>query len=176
MGYPLTGYLYREFQVLDMKEVQADHELYLVRQDGTYRVVEDAARFLMEADPDLDPDDGVWIVDRRERLFAFRIQTDGHDVVASVRSALVDIREVFGADLTDGLERLVRYFQLLLRPAEAMAGGGKHPASPYEAASLITEDLDKNPPRLPGMSIIVQGIEPLSQWALTGSGELVEVP
>jgi hypothetical protein len=177
MGYPLAGYLFRDFELLDVEEFRSGHEMYLVKPDGTYAVVEDVAEFPFGEYSGLAPDDGVWIVDRRERLFAFRIQTDEEDVVATVRAALVDVREAFGTDLTDGIERLVQYFRHLPLPSptEETGRGGGRSGRPDESARLIAREVRGQPPQLPGVSVMVEVVQPYSDWSRTASGELIEV-
>ena len=177
MGYPLTGYLFSEFQLVDVDEFAPDTELYLVKADGRYRIVRDLANFDVEEEEYLDPDEGVWAVQPADRLFAFRIQKEGIDLVASLRTAVADVRTVFGADLTDGVERLVDYFRglPLFGPADLRVGGGQDADTLFEGTNELHLELAQTPPDLPGMRVAVQGVQLYEEWCENPSGELIDV-
>jgi hypothetical protein len=177
MGYPLTGYLYSEFPALDPKNQVGEVEFYVAKQNGTYQVFQNAAQLLVATG--MHPDDGVWVFDRRQHLLAFRIRLrDVDDLVVSIRTEIENVRTVFGADLTDGIEQLVRYFRQLRLSAyaEVSVGSVTGPRNPYDAAALIAREVDKRPPRLAGMTVHLQDVEPYPEWLMAGDdADLIEV-
>lgn len=176
MGYPLTGYLYSEFPALDPKNQVGEVEFYVAKQNGTYRVFQTAAQLLVATG--MHPDDGVWVVDCRQHLLAFRIRLrDVDDLVVSIRTEVDNVRTVFAADLTDGIQRLDRYFRSLRRSAYAdvLVGSVTGPRNPYDAAALIAREVDERPPRLPGMTVHLQDVEPYPEWLMAGDADLIEV-
>lgn len=163
MGYPLTGYLFEDF---DPVTLDPDLSLLFVESDGSYFEWPDIGGFVASGRPVQDAV-GVWTIDKRRRRFAFRIAAGGADLVAVVTSEFADIRAVFDADLTDGTQRIARYL-------EAKRAGVTAGAAQDEHAREIEQAVHADPPDLPGLDVAIEKVVPFAGWRATASVELVD--